>query len=28
VLETGVIVFLKRWGVDLDVLGLDDGANL
>ena len=28
VLETGVVVLLERRGVDLDVLGLDDGANL
>jgi hypothetical protein len=28
VLETGVVVLLERRGIDLDVLGLDDGANL
>jgi hypothetical protein len=28
VLEAGVVVLLERRGVDLDVLGLDDGADL
>lgn len=28
VLKTGVVVLLERRGVDLDVLGLDNGANL
>jgi hypothetical protein len=28
VLEAWLIVFFERWGVDLDALGLDDGADL
>ena len=27
-LQTGLVVFLERWGVNFDALGLDDGANL